>query len=174
MTLRSENRSDQALALLLIVCGVFFRVLPHMDNFTPTTALALFSGVVLPPSLALTVPLLVMMASDLIIGLHDLFWLVWASFLLVVIVGVWVRNNPSLLRTITGTLAGSVSFFFLTNLGVFLFENMYTKNWDGFVQCYTMALPFFRNSLVSDLLYTFSLFSLFLAVRWMKQPKKAF
>ena len=174
MTLRSENKFDQALALLLIACGVFFRVLPHADNFTPTMAIAFFSGAVLPPSLALTVPVLVMMASDLLIGLHDLFWLVWVSFLLVVLIGVWVRNHANVWSVAAGTLASSALFFFLTNFGVFLFENMYPKSWEGFVQCYTMALPFFRNSLASDLLYTFSLFSLFLAARWMKQPKKAF
>ena len=166
MTLRSENRSDQWLALLLIVCGVFFRVLPHPDNFTPVTAIALFSGVVLPTSLALTVPLLIMMASDLAIGLHPLIWLVWGSFLAVVLIGVWARSGAGAGRVIAGAFGGSVMFFVLTNLGVFLFENMYPKNWDGFVQCYVMALPFFRNTLAGDLLYTFSLFSLFLAAKW--------
>ena len=174
MTLPSENRSDRALALLLIVAGVFFRILPHMDNFTPTMAIALFSGAVLPASLALTVPVLVMMASDLFIGLHGLFWLVWASFLMVVMIGIWVRQKAGLWRAAAGTLASSVLFFFLTNLGVFLFENMYPRDWEGFVHCYAMALPFFRNSLASDMVYTFSLFSLFFAARWMKQPKKAF
>ena len=174
MTFRSENTTDRVLALLLIACGVFFRLMPHPDNFTPTMALALFSGVALPSTVALTVPLLVMMASDLVIGLHPLYWLVWGSFLAVVLIGLWVKKNPGVGRTLAAVLSGSVLFFVLTNLGVFLFEGMYPKNWEGFTRCYVMALPFFKNSLAGDLFYTFSLFGLFTAAQWMRQPKKIF
>ena len=172
ITFRAESNSDRILALLLVLCGIFFRIVPHPDNFTPTMSIALFAGMMLPPSLAFTVPLLVMMASDLVIGLHPLYWLVWASFLLVAMIGLWVRKNPVMGRTLIGILGGSVLFFILSNLGVFLFENMYPRNWAGFVECFTMALPFFRNSLAGDLFYTVCLFSLFMASQWMRQPKK--
>ena len=172
MKIRSENTTDQILALGLVMLGILFRVVPHPDNFTPTLAIALFSGVVLPPALALTVPFLVMMASDLIIGLHSLIWLVWGTFLAMVLVGIWVRNNAGPAKLLGAALSGSVFFFFVTNLGVFLFQNMYSKDWQGFVQCFTMALPFFRNTLSGDLFYTFTFFALFLAAQWMKQPKK--
>ena len=166
---------DQAVALALIVLGTFFRVLPHPDNFTPTMAIALFSGAVLPTPLALVVPLLLMMASDLAIGLHPLFLLVWGSFLIVVLFGAWVRKNPGLGRTAVATLSGSVFFFLSTNLGVFIFEGMYEKSWQGLAQCFAMALPFFRNSLAGDIFYTASFFSLFLAAQWshhlFHQPK---
>lgn len=171
MKLGSQNTTDQMIALALVVIGVLFRVMPHPDNFTPVMAIALFSGVVLPPSLALTVPLLIMMTSDLMIGLHPLVWLVWASFLAVVLLGFWVRKGEGLWRTLAAALSGSVLFFITTNLGVFLFQNMYPKNWQGFVQCYVMAIPFFRNTLAGDLFYTSVLFSLFLAAQWLRQPK---
>ena len=170
MELKSNN---QVIALILIVLGTLFRVLPHPDNFTPTMAIALFSGAVLPASLALVVPLLLMMASDLLIGLHPLFLLVWGSFLAVVLLGAWVRKNPGFGRTAVATLSGSVFFFVSTNLGVFFFGGMYEKSWAGLAECFTMALPFFRNSFAGDLFYTASFFALFLAAQWMKQPKKA-
>ena len=172
MKLSSENTTDQILALGLIALGVLFRIAPHPDNFTPVMAIALFSGVVLPPALALTVPLLVMMASDLVIGLHSLFWLVWATFIAIVLLGVWVRNNAGAWKTLAAALSGSVIFFVVSNLGVFFVDNMYPKNWQGLVQCFTMALPFFRNTLAGDLFYTFAFFALFLAAKWMRQPKK--
>ena len=172
MVLRSEDRSGQVLALFLIGCGVLFRLIPHPDNFTPTMALALFSGAVLPTALAFTVPLFIMMASDLVIGLHPLYWLTWGSFLAVVFIGCWVRKDPGLGRSLMGALSGSFLFFVLTNLGVFLFQDMYPKNGAGLVECFMMALPFFRNSLAGDLFYTFSIFGLFACAQWMRQPKK--
>ena len=166
MKFKSDNALDQCIALVLIVLGALFRVLPHPDNFTPTMAIALFSGAVLPASLALVVPLLLMMVSDLVIGLHPLFLLVWGSFLAVVLLGAWVRKDPGFGRAAAATLSGSVFFFTVTNLGVFLFENMYEKSWAGLVECFAMALPFFRNSFLGDIFYTASFFSLFLTAQW--------
>ena len=166
MKFSSEKRSDQVLAMALIILGTLFRVVPHADNVTPTTAIALFSGVTLPPALALTVPILVMMASDLVLGLHSLFWLVWATFAAVVGIGLWVRKDARAARITGGTLSGSILFFVVTNLGVFFFENMYPKTWPGLVQCFTMAVPFFRNSLIGDVLYSFVFFALFAAAQW--------
>ncbi len=150
----TERKFQQTAALLLILAGILIRVLPHPANFTPLTALALFSGTVLSPGLALTVPVAAMIASDLVLGPHPLFWLTWGCFLLTVLIGFWVRNRRSVLRIAAGTLAGSVLFFLLTNLGVFLFQDFYEKSWTGLAQCYAMALPFFRNSLLGDIFYT--------------------
>ena len=172
MKFSSETPSDRVVALLLVVFGVLFRLAPHPDNFTPTMAIALFSGVTLPPALALTVPLLVMMATDLVIGIHSLFWLVWGSFAAVVLIGLWVGRDAGAGRVVTGVLSGSVFFFIATNLGVFLFEGMYPKNLEGLAQCYTMAVPFFRNSLAGDIFYTFSFFAAFSAAQWTRQPKR--
>ena len=169
---RSENNTDRLLALVLIAAGVFFRLMPHPDNFTPALSLALFAGVTLPPALALSVPLFLMMISDWVIGPHSLYLVVWASFLLMVGVGIWAGKVPGWKRPLMGIVGGSFAFFVLSNLGVFLFENMYPKTWAGLVECFVMALPFFRNSMAGDLFYTFCLFSLFAAAQWMRQPKK--
>jgi len=158
---RSENKREEFLALALVLIGVLLRILPHPLNFTPVMAIALFSGVVLSPGLALSVPLLVMMASDLVIGLHSLVFLTWGAFALAVFIGLWVRKSPSASKVIFGTLAGSVLFFIITNLGVFLFQDMYPKNAEGFIQCYVMALPFFRNFLLGDLFFSALFFTVF-------------
>ncbi len=157
----SENRKEEWLGLALVVAGVVLRLLPHPDNFTPVTALALFSGVILSPALALSVPILVMMASDLVIGLHSLVLVTWGSFFAVTLMGMAVRKKPAVSGIFFGTLGGSVLFFIVTNLGVFLFQNMYPKNFSGLIECYVMAIPFFRNSLLGDLFFSAALFSLF-------------
>jgi hypothetical protein len=174
MMLRAEDRKDQAVAVLLIVLGALFRLAPHPDNFTPTLAIALFAGTVLPTRLAFTVPLLLMMVSDLFLGFHGLMPLIWACTIGLVALGAWIRGRDARLAPAMGaSLAGSVAFFLLSNLGVFLFEGMYPMSWAGLAECFTMALPFFRNSLAGDLFYSAAIFGLFLAAQWTRQPKKA-
>ena len=149
----TEKKFQQYAAFLMILAAVLIRVLPHPANFTPLTALALFSGAVLSPGLALTVPVAAMIASDLVLGAHPLFWLTWGCFVLTVPIGFWVRRRSGIFRIAAGTLAGSLFFFILTNLGVFLFQDMYPKNSAGLAECYAMALPFFRNSFLGDIFY---------------------
>ena len=165
MTLRPENSFEQKVAILFVVLGVALRLLPHPGNFTPVTAIALFSGVALAPALAVVVPLIVMIASDLLIGPHPLYWLTWGSFLVVTLLGLWIRNDARPMKIFGGTLAGSVFFFISTNLGVFFFQNMYPKNTAGLVECFVRALPFFRNALAGDLFYALVFFSAFAGVK---------
>lgn len=157
----SENRRDEVLGILLVLLGITLRLLPHPANFTPVTAVALFSGVVLAPGVALLVPLLVMIASDLVIGPHALYPLTWGCFFLVSLIGYLIRKNPGIGKIFFGTLSGSLLFFVVTNLGVFIFQNMYAKNFSGLVECFALALPFFRNSLAGDLFYTTVFFTVF-------------
>lgn len=162
---RSRNASEQWLALALVTFGVVFRLAPHPENVTPVAAIALFSGVTLSPALAFTVPVTVMMATDLFIGWHSLFWLVWPTFLLVTWIGQSVRGRQGALPVALASFGSSALFFAVTNLGVFLFEGMYPKTWAGLGECFTMALPFFRNSLIGDLGYTTVFFTLFTLAR---------
>ena len=119
----------------------------------------------LAPQIALFLPLIIMITSDLMIGPHALYPLTWGSFFLVSLLGLAIRDNAKVSRLFLGTLGGSLLFFVITNLGVFLFQNMYEKSWQGMVQCFLMALPFFRNSLAGDLFYSALLFGAFAAVK---------
>lgn len=161
MLLRSENKSEEIFALALTVAAVALRLLPHPENFTPMAAVAFFAGSVLSPRLALTVPLAAMIASDLVIGLHDLFLVTWGSFMLTAWMGIALKDRGGLSKVLFGTLAGSLLYFVITNLAVFLFENMYPKTAAGLVECFMMALPFLRGTLVGDLCYGAALFGAF-------------
>jgi hypothetical protein len=52
-------------------------------------------------------------------------------------------------------------FFLISNFGVWTSGTMYTKDFSGLLTCYTMAIPFFKNSLMSDLIYCGILFGSF-------------
>jgi hypothetical protein len=73
-------------------------------------------------------------------------------------IGLWLRSRRKPALIAGAALTSSILFFILTNFGVWASGHLYPKTWAGLVTCYTAALPFFRNSLEGDLLYTLILF----------------
>jgi hypothetical protein len=62
------------------------------------------------------------------------------------------------LPVISAALASSVSFFLISNFAVWAAYDMYPKNFGGLITSYTLALPFFRNAVEGDLLFTSVMF----------------
>ena len=116
-----------------------------------------------------------MVISDLVIGLHDTILVTWGSYVLIALAAsVWLRN-PSLVRGGFLTIGSSVFFFVTTNFAVWLQSGMYEHTLNGFIRCYEMALPFFRNTLLSDLFYTAILFGVFaLATKMSPKVRRAY
>jgi hypothetical protein len=48
-------------------------------------------------------------------------------------------------------ILSSMIFFIWTNFGVWIEWNMYAHTWQGLMQCYLMALPFFKMNLLGNL-----------------------
>ncbi len=151
------------LYLILIVIAVATRLLPHTANIAPVAALALFAGATawqakstsgkLFASLA---PAIALLVSDLVIGTYtwQVMTAVYASYALSFALGLWLRRHYSTRSVVIAALGGSVLFYLVTNAAVWAFTPMYTKNFAGLLESYTLALPFFRNSLIGDFLYT--------------------
>ncbi|MGF2414206.1 MAG: DUF6580 family putative transport protein, partial [Ferruginibacter sp.] len=78
-------------------------------------------------------------------------------------------KKVNVLNVIGYSIASSVIFFVLSNLSFFLIDNpiyhTYTQNFNGFVNCYVFALPFFKNSLIADLVYSGVLFGSYYAIQ---------
>ncbi|KKQ26169.1 MAG: hypothetical protein US40_C0003G0021 [Candidatus Roizmanbacteria bacterium GW2011_GWC2_37_13] len=144
--------------MAIILLAVFARLIPHPPNFAPIGGLALFSGFHFKNKIALLIPILAMLISDVFLGFHNTIVYVYLSFILTVLVGRLIKNNrwQSL---VLASLFSSVLFFAVTNFGVWASPgSMYPKTLDGLWQSYIMGLPFFRNTLLSDFFYTFSFF----------------
>ena len=147
------------LALVLIVLAAALRIAPHPWNFTPVGGMALFSGAVLRDRrLAFLFPLLALFLGDLFIGFHKLIPLVYASFLINVAIGFWLRDHRTVGRISLATVLGAVQFFIVVDLGVWAFESTYPHTREGLVACYVAAVPFLWNMLASDALYGALLF----------------
>jgi len=172
------------LIFAMIVLAAALRLAPHPWNFTPVGAIALFSGaMVRDRRLAFLVPVLVMFATDLIIGFNKLSPLVYASFLLSVLIGRAVvgarfsasqsqpepsaRSRKRAVSRIAGAIfLGALQFFLITNFGVWAFLDSYPRTGTGLAACYIAGLPLFWNTLAGDAVYATVLFGgFFLAER---------
>ncbi len=142
------------LALAIIALAAALRIAPHPWNFAPVGAMALFSGAVLKDRrLAFFVPLLVLFLGDIFIGFHKLLPVVYASFLVSVAIGLWLRDRRTVGRISAATLFGAVQFFLVTNFAVWAFGLSYPRNTAGLVACYVAGIPFFWNTLAGDAAY---------------------
>jgi hypothetical protein len=161
------------LALSLIIFGILLRFVPHAPNFTPVAAIALFGGAYLSRRNALIVPLILMIASDAVIGMHNVVLFTWGGFLLVTLLGFGLQKKTSGLKMISFSLVSSLVFFAVSNFGVWLM-GWYPPTLSGLAQCYFMALPFLRDLTVSTVVYSAVFFGAYeLIARSIKNEKLA-
>ena len=149
-----------ALVTGIVAAAAALRAVPHPMNFAPIGAIALFSGTYFRTKrAAVAVPLLSLVAGDIFTGFHRLIAYVYASFLVGVVIGLWLKPKKSAGRIAGATIVGSIQFFLITNFGVWA-ESIgnYSKNWSGLVACYLAGLPLFLNTLAGDALYVALLF----------------
>jgi hypothetical protein len=143
----------------MILLAALSRLIPHLPNMSSVTAVALFGGAYFSDKrLAFLVPLTALFLSDLILGFYHHMEIVYGTFILIVCIGLWLQKHRSPLSIAGAALASSALFFLLTNLGVWAFDSLYPRTLNGLIACYVAAIPFFRNTLQGDLLYTFILF----------------
>lgn len=158
------------ITIFFIIMGVFLRLIPHIPNFAPITALALFGGTYLNKRLALILPILTMAISDYLLFPHSMFHsttlYVWGSFLISGLLGLWIRKHNKPGFVLGASLIASLQFFLITNFGVWVTTNMYSHDLNGLLQSYLMGLPFYKYTLLGDLFYTVSFFGLYKLVRF--------
>jgi hypothetical protein len=146
----------------MIFLAALSRIVPHPWNFAPITAMALFAGShFLNKRRAFGVPLAALLVSDVLLGFYSTMFSTYLAFALIVLLGFWIGEKRSLARIAGATLAGSAVFFVVTNFAVWMLSGMYPRTLDGFVSCYTLAVPFFRNTLLGDAFYSAVLFGSF-------------
>lgn len=140
------------LGIIAVAC--LLRLVPHLPNFTPIGAMALFGGMYLDKKYAFVLPLVALFLSDLLLGFHATMPFVYGSFVLSGLLGMWVKQHRTGTRVAFGVLLSSVLFFIITNFGVWLVSGIYERSPKGLLEAFVMALPFFRNTIFGDLLYT--------------------
>lgn len=167
ITIRLINHFDY-----LPFVGAIAQYIPHWANFTPIAAIALFGGVYLNKKYALILPIIAMFISDLFIGFYNP-WImtsVYLSFLMIALAGLWLRNNKNIGNILGTSLFGSIAFFIITNFAVWAVpHSFYPHTLQGLINCYTMGLPFFRNTMLGDLFYVSLFFGAYELVCFIKR-----
>lgn len=153
------NKSRFAFLAGMILAATASRLIPHPPNFSPIAALALFGGASFASKrAAFLVPLFGLFLSDLVLGFYSITPVIYGSFALITCLGLWLRRRQNVSRIAAAASVSALLFFALTNFSVWALENLYPKTWAGLADCYVAAIPFFRNTLASNLLYSALLF----------------
>ena len=159
-------------------------VIGHPPNFSPIDAIALFSGVYFYRRMtAFAVVLLSVWMGDLILNrlalgswmlFYSGFYWQYGCYLLITLLGIALKNHVNSTYLLAASVTSSILFFALTNFGVWYGSALYPQTLDGLGACYIAAIAFFKNTLMSDLLFTGLFFGSFaLAIKgfsfWQKK-----
>ncbi len=140
--------------VLILIVGILSRVVLHIPNFSPVYALALFSGVYLDKRLSLVLPVILLMATDLILGVYPDAPFTWVGMAAIAALGWMLREKRTVTNTLGVSLLAAVVFFVISNFGVWAVGGLYPATLQGLTDCYVMAIPFFRNALISTVVYS--------------------
>lgn len=160
----------------LLSFGVIARLLPHLPNATPLTAIAFAGSMYVGTRWSTILPIAALFLSDVAIGFYDwrIMASVYGSFVLIGLCSWVVRKCPTPLAVGAVVVTSSIVFFLVTNFAVWLFSPWYEKSITGLLYSYELGIPFLRNMFIGDILYTMGLVAFFEIVRTipsMLQPR---
>ena len=128
------------------------RIIPHPPNFTPILASAIMAPMLIKDRwFGIAIPIVAMFISDVIIGFYSYQFVIYSSVLAIALVSPMRKNYVRLGIMAVG---GSVCFFITTNFAEWIIWDYYPKTIEGLITCYTLAIPFFKNTLISTCLFT--------------------
>ena len=177
MNSRTINRL--ALAVFLVVFATVMRSVPHPWNLTPIGAVALFSGACFDRRRwSFVIPLVALFMSDVFMeittgyGFHVLMPVIYGSFAVIVVMGIWLRNRRQSVAAVAGgAFAGATFFYIVSNFAMWTISTVYPKTFAGLVACYVAGIPYYGTGLAGDLLYSGLLFGTFV---WLERRVPSF
>ena len=98
---------------------------------------------------------------DHFVWFYDGFYWTYAAFIFIGLVGMVTLKKIRIQNLVASGLTASLIFFLVSNFGVWASTQMYAHNIRGLITCYIAGLPFFKNTILGDLVYTGVLFGLF-------------
>lgn len=141
--------------LTILAIGFLGRMIPHAWNYTPALALVMFAGAHLDRKQTLVVPFLFMFITDIFLGFYPSIAYTWLAVIACAFIGSVLKQERSAGRLVACSFISSCVFFVISNFGVWV--DFYPKTLTGLTSCYMMAIPFFRNTLISTVIYSFVL-----------------
>tara|TARA_X000000950_G_C13650724_1_gene551605 strand:- start:69 stop:557 length:489 start_codon:yes stop_codon:yes gene_type:complete len=151
------------MSYLKIAIGIFLvlsasRFIPHPPNFTSLLALSFYVPALLGVKF-LPVVLIGFIITDIFLGFHSVTMFTWGSVILIGLGSKFFKKN--LQNRILGSLLGAFIFYIVTNFGVWSLGS-YGYSIKGVIECYTLAIPFFAYSVISTLIFSVIIESVYL------------
>ena len=144
---------------VIIILASLSRLIPHIPDFTAVSATALFGAACYHKKItAFLVPVIILFLTDAFLGFYQGMAWVYGAFMLVVVIGRMLHKKLTFTRIIAASLVSSLTFYLVTNLGVWLSGTLYPHTASGLSACYVAALPFLRNETLGTLFYSVVLF----------------
>lgn len=126
------------------------RFIPHPPNFTFLIALSFYVPAVF--GVRYTFPVVLsFLITDIFIGFHSLVFFTWGSIITIGLISKYFYRFLHL--RILGALFSSLLFYLITNYGAWLFGS-YEFSITGLMMSYYMAVPFFKNTIISTLFFS--------------------
>ena len=165
----------------LILLLAFSRFIPHPPNFTPIVAVAIMSGYFFKNiKLSFIVLLISMLFVDIFIGFYKHMFFVYLSLFLITFVFFKMSDKINFKTLFVFGFLGSLIFYLVSNFGVWAFGVLspvtnlpYEKNLNGLISCYFLAIPFFKNTLFSTIVFSYAAFLVNYSYEKMGQKKIA-
>ena len=155
-------KKEEIFPISLILILTFSRLIPHPPNFTPIIAMAIMSGYFFRNIyLSLFVMLFSMLLADVFIGFYYNMIFVYLTLFLITFIFFNISNKINSKNLLICSLTGSLVFFIFSNFGVWFLGSLYEKSLTGLVECYILAIPFFLNTLLSTIFFSYSSFIFF-------------
>ena len=153
------------LAFLFVVLAVLLRVVAGTGvfathGFSMVGAALLFYGSRISRK-HFWIPVALLIGSDIYLNLSVYRlplttdqYVMWAWYLVPCLLGLLLRDHVKPFTVLGAGLGTGIGFFLASNFAVWAFGNIgYAHNLAGLIECYTKALPFFRNGIISDVLF---------------------
>ena len=167
---KNINKIDiQTLLVSLIVIFITFsRVVPHINNFTPMIALAIFGSLHFKNrNLAYIVTLLSLWISDFILNnyiynqsseimlFYEGFYWQYLSYVIIILLSSnFYKKIITIRKVFLLGVFSSFIFFIISNFGVWITSDLYPSNFMGLINCYLLAIPFYQGTLLGTLFFT--------------------
>ena len=104
------------------------------------------------------VVMLSMLIADFFIGFYSHILFVYLPLFLIIFLFFKMSKKINFKNLFVFGFGGSLIFFIISNFGVWLVTGLYEKNINGLITCYILAIPFFKNTLISTIVFSYAAF----------------
>lgn len=184
----TKNTSEFKILLGILFFATLTRIaippfIGHPPNFSAISAISLFCGTYFSRrSMACVAVLFSVWLGDIFLNkifmghwvlFYSGFYWQYGCYFLITLLGISLKGNIKPLRLASACLVSALLFFGISNFGVWYSGLLYPLTPDGLMACYVAAIPFFKNTLFSDLFFSMVLFGSFELIQ-IRLPASSF